>query len=290
MGHWKESEFRIGTDQQREVSGMSSNTNIGKAALVTASTDGIGFAVACSLFGAGYSVLLNGRDPARLREAVEKIRALGGNQSWVDGVSVDLSEAASCRTIVTFLESHETPLRAAFINTPTPSVGLPEALSENDWRYAVQSIVRFPEFALRNCAETMARHGGGAIVVNSSCSATIPIGPQFFLSNTLRSVSLAQAKAYARRYAEQHIRINVLLTGFVDTRLTRSAAENIALAEKRQVAEVWESWEHEIPLGRLARPDEIAKAALFLLSDDASYMTGTALEIDGGLSTLHYNF
>ena len=136
----------------------------------------------------------------------------------------------------------------------------------------------------------LATFGGGSVVINSSCSATVPVDPAFYLANTLRCVSVAQAKAYARLFARRGVRVNALLTGYVDTALTRRAAQRVADDSKQPAESVWRSWEEGIPIGRLAAADEIAQVAGFLLSSASSYVTGSAIQVDGGLSTAHYNF
>lgn len=264
-----------------------------KAAIVTASTDGIGWEVARLLRHEGYSVVLNGRNSERLRDAVRKLQAEPsdrGEQQWVEGVAADLTEPGACDLLWEVLDSHGTPLRAAFVNTPTPAVGRPESLTEEDWDNAVKGLIRFPDELIRRACQRMASSGGGAVVVNASCTATIPIGADFYLANTLRSVSVAQAKAYARQFVTEGVRVNVLLTGYVDTSLTRGAARQLARESQQDVDDIWKSWESSIPAGRMAQPKEIAQVSAFLFSDASSYIIGTALTVDGGLSMLHYNF
>jgi len=272
---------------------MRSEKTPDRVALVTASTDGIGMAVARRLFADGYCVVLNGREAAHIetvRRLLEARKAERGASPWVAGVIADLTKPGACDLIWEVLDRHEASLQAVFVNTPTPAVNEPALLHDGDWSDAVQGLVRFPDEIIRRAAEVMCASGGGAVVVNASCSARAPVDSAFYLANTLRSVSVSQAKAYARRYAPAGVRVNVLLTGYVDTKLTRGAAARLALGDQQNPDEVWKTWEIAIPLRRFAQPDEIAKAAAFLLSDEASYITGAALEVDGGLSTLHYNF
>jgi 3-oxoacyl-[acyl-carrier protein] reductase len=259
-------------------------------AIVTASTDGIGKAVAISLIHQGYNVVLNSRYQDHVESTVEELSKINpGSKQWVEGVVADLTEGA-CDHIFAVIRKRGSPLKAAFVNTPTPAVGYPESLDEAEWDHAFRSLVRFPDEIVRRAAEEMAKNDGGAIVVNASCSAIMPIGPQFYLANTLRSVSVAQAKAYARRYIRQGVRINVLLTGYVDTALTRNACQGLAARDKQNAEELWATWESSIPIGRVAKPDEIARVASFLISSESSYVVGAALEVDGGISMSHKNF
>ena len=262
-------------------------------ALVTASTGGIGKAVAQNLMLQGFNLIINGRNRERLEQTVQEFRGLARNikpSIQIQGVAADLIEGNSCDLIFDALASFDGPLKAMFVNTPTPAIGQPESLNEDMWNHAYRAVIRFPDEIMRRAAENMADSGGGAIVVNSSCSATIPISPEFYLANTLRSASVSQAKTYARRYISQGVRINTLLTGYVDTSLVRNLADQFSSQNQQNVENLWSEWEKSIPIGRLAKADEIARVAAFLLSDEASYIVGAALEVDGGISMRHQNF
>lgn len=262
-------------------------------ALVTASTDGIGRAVACALVRRGYALLVNGRHPETVESTVLQLMEeapKGVEKPWIKGVVADLTDEAATDRIFEALSNGGGKLKAAFINTPTPALGAPERLDDEMWNYAIRALIRLPDALIRRVAEVMARNGGGAIVLNNSCSATVPIESDFYLANTLRPVSVAQAKAYARNYIRHGVRINILLTGFVDTTLTRRLSRTLAAERQQNAEELWNEWEESIPIGRLGTPDEIAQVAAFLLSNDSSYIVGAALEVDGGLSMQHQNF
>lgn len=260
-----------------------------RTALVTASSAGIGLAVAAKLRSQGFHLVVNGRTEDRLavaRSSLAEIQSCGEILS----VAGDLLEAGTVDGLIDQVRRIGAPLRATFVNTPTPTIGLPESLTPRDWDDAIRGLVRFPELLISATAKTMAARGGGSLVVNASCSATVPIDARFHLANTLRAVSVAQAKAYARRFIRRNVRINAILTGYVDTALTRGAAADAAHQEVRGVEDVWRSWELAIPLGRFAQTREIAEVAAFLLGPESGYIVGVALPVDGGLSMMHSNF
>ena len=260
-------------------------------AIVTAASRGIGYAVAMRLVRAGYCVLINGRDEERLELAMTQLRsARVSTEQWIDSMKVDLGEPNAAKQLIRGIEGRKPNLRAAFINTLTPRASAPEELTDTEWSTAVQGLVRFTDEILSLTSKHMAERSGGTIVLNSSCSATIPVSSNFYLANTLRGTSVAQSKAYARQYISRNVRINALLTGYMETDLTRTLAHEIGRKEGVDAQATLGSWAEKIPAGRLASPDEVAEVALFLLSDASSYVVGTAIPVDGGLSMLHQNF
>lgn len=263
-----------------------------RSAIVSASTTGIGLAVAQRLARDGYAVVINGRSEERVSRAVsntQEATKLSSTPGPVLGVVGDITCKAVWNHLIDASMQGDFDLRAAFINTPTPPVGGVGKPGEGEWRAALDALVRFPDFALDTLVRSMASRGGGAIVLNCSSAARVPANGELYFANTLRAVSLAQAQAYAREFAQSNVRINVVLTGFVDTAVAQEAASSIASQSARSLDEISRSWRRAIPLGRLAEPSEIAAVVAFLLSDDASYMTGSAVEVDGGLSLLHRN-
>lgn len=272
------------------VQHMKMDNPRGKLALVTASTRGIGFEVAKHLFLEGYSVVINGRSSDHLQQAREKILACRCGNQTVKTVRADLRAPLACKELVRTVEELDQPLSCAFINTPTPRMGSPRKLSDSDWQEAIQGLLRLTDSSLTLLGAIIGRNGGGAVVLNASCSARAPIESRFYFANTLRATTVSQAKAHARELIKKNVRVNILLTGYVDSDLTRNAALKLAEEQDTSIDTVFHQWGEQIPIGRLATPVEIAQVAMFLLGESSSYIVGCAIEVDGGLAMNHYSF
>ncbi|MCU0723737.1 MAG: SDR family oxidoreductase, partial [Planctomycetes bacterium] len=166
-------------------------------------------------------------------------------------------------------------------NTGGPPRATFGEIPEEAWRAAVDltlmSAVRLGQAALPH----LERSGSGRILFVASISIKQPV-QGLILSNAPRSGLLGLAKTLANDLAPRGIRVNVLLPGFTWTDRVKDLARDTAQAQKTTEDEVRRRWEADIPMGRLARPEEIASVAAFLVSDAASYVTGAVLQADGG--------
>jgi len=135
---------------------------------------------------------------------------------------------------------------------------------------------------VRLAVPTMKTRGGGAIVVSTSSAVKEPI-PNLALSNVVRSSVSALSKTLANELAADGIRVNHLLPGRIDTDRVRELDTIRANATGTTAEEQKAQHSRNIPLGRYGQPDEYGRAAVFLLSDAARYITGASLQVDGGL-------
>jgi len=241
-----------------------------KVALVTGASDGIGKAIAAALVAEGATVVINARGEVRLATAVEELRAGGGT---VRAVAADVASAAGVEALVADVRSSEGDPDVLVANAGGPPKGLPSALTDEQWRQAYEltlmSLVRLATATL----PAMRRKGWGRILAVTSLSVREPI-TGLALSNAMRSGATAYLKSLSNEVAAEGITVNCVAPGYTATeRLEELFSDDEA---KRALVET-------IPSRRLADPAEVAAAAVFLASNQAAYITGQTLLVDGGI-------
>ena len=224
-------------------------------AIVTAASRGMGAACARLLRDRGYELVLL----ARSAEVNEVARALGGV-----AVQGDVASQDDLRKVVGVAMEKFGRIDGVVNNTGHVAKGDLLVLTDDEWRAGVDmlflNIVRMARLA----TPVMLRQKKGAFVNISSFAAAEP-GVQFPVSGTLRAAVGNFAKLYTQRYASVGLRMNNVLPGWIDSYPVDEAARKT------------------IPAGRAGTPEEVAKAVAFLLSDEASYISGESLLVDGGL-------
>jgi NAD(P)-dependent dehydrogenase (short-subunit alcohol dehydrogenase family) len=226
-----------------------------KVAVVTAAGKGIGAAIARRLAADGWSLGL--LSPSGRAETLAA--ELGGF-----GVTGSITDPADLDRLVDGTRERFGRLDAIVVNAGHAPKGELLALSDADWQAAFELLFLGAVRLIRKATPAMVEAGGGSVVVMSSFAAVEP-EETFAASAAMRGALLNFAKIYADTQAKHGIRINTVLPGFVDSLPERP--------ERRA----------RIPLGRYARADEAGALVAFLLSDDAAYLTGQTLRLDGGL-------
>ena len=248
----------------------------GKVALVTGGTSGIGAASAILFASEGARVALTGRRVAEGQAIVAQIKAAGGDALFI---RADLGDTGAIPAMIERVVEVYGRLDAVFNNAGTATGGPIEAASESEWDRVIDTNMKSAYFCLKAEAEQMKRQGGGAIVFNGSVLASIGL-PGTSIYSASKGAIVALARAAAVELGPLGIRVNSVNPSLTRTPLT---AKLISTAEDgTEVSPLAPAG--SIPLGRLAEPIEMAQAALFLLSDRASYVNGHALVVDGGQS------
>ena len=250
----------------------------GKRALVAAASDGLGFAIASALAAEGCSLAICSRDEARIAEAAGRIRAAAGTEvhpgvcdMTVPGAAGEwVSEAVASLGGVDLLVS----------NAGGPPPGRIDETAPTDWDAAYQLTLRSALETARSARPHLG--AGGSVLFMTSVSTKTPVGV-LAMSTVFRAGVAALAKLLADEWAADGIRVNHLIPGRIATARLVSLDADTAARMGTTPEEVRAGIEATIPLGRYGDPEEYAAAAVFLLSEAASYITGATLQADGGM-------
>jgi len=239
----------------------------GKVALVTGASQGIGLGIARELAGEGARVAVS----SRTREKIDAAAAEIGATAYVHD-TLDLDAAPE---LLRSIESDLGPIDILVANTGGPPGGDPLEFTREQWEAAHRELVVAPIEMIEQVVPGMRGRHFGRILSVSSSAAREPI-PSLLLSSSHRPGLLGAFKTLAQKLAGDGITVNTILPGRIAT--DRIAHLHGSIEEAQKVAR------EEIPAGRLGTADEIAAAAAFLCSERASYITGVALPVDGGLA------
>jgi 3-oxoacyl-[acyl-carrier protein] reductase len=239
----------------------------GKVALVTGASRGIGRAIAMRLASQGAVVVAAARGD-NAAETVSQIAAAGGR---AEAVGVDVTDAAALEALPGSIVQTHGRLDILVSNAGITRDQLLMRMKREDWDAVIATNLTAAFTLTQAAMRPMLKQRGGRIVAISSVVGQMGNAGQANYAASKAGL-IGFAKALAREVASRHITVNVIAPGMVDTDMTR------AIAEKAQI-----DWATQIPLGRLGVPDDIAAAACFLASDEAAYITGHVLAVNGGM-------
>lgn len=249
----------------------------GKVVLITGGTDGLGLALATRLAAEGASVAVCGRDSDRLA-AAEAVLHRSGHEALA--MQVDVTEALQLTAFVDAALARWGRVDGVVHNAGRASAGaiesVDDALWESDFRLKLMAAVRLTRLTL-----SQLRIRQGSILFTLALAAKAP-GASSEPSSVTRAAGMALMKALSKELAPDGVRVNAVLVGLIESGQWARAAE----AAHLELQEFYERFAKDsaIPLGRFGRAREFADLGCFLLSPRASYVTGTAINLDGGLS------
>jgi 3-oxoacyl-[acyl-carrier protein] reductase len=251
----------------------------GKVSIVTAASRGIGAGVASVLAREESDLVIASRDSARLEKLARELEAKYGVS--VVPVQADLTKREDVRRIAEAAIRHFGKVDVLAYNTGPPKPGVFMELSEEDWEYGVRLLLMSAVWITRDVLPHMVERRQGRLIYITSSTLKQPI-PTLTLSNVIRISLAGLVKTLAYQLGPYNILVNGIMQGYVDTERVREVAAARAQREERKVEDVIKEIEREVPLGRLAKPEEIGELVAFLASDKASYITGSLILIDGG--------
>jgi 3-oxoacyl-[acyl-carrier protein] reductase len=251
----------------------------GKVALVTGGSRGIGAAVARGLAREGARVAITARTAARLEETARSLRESTGAE--IHAVTGDLTRPGEAERVVADTVAHFGRVDILVNNAGASPGGRLLDLTEADWEKSLQ--LKFMGYV--RCAKAviphMLRQGGGRIVNIVGNDGVKPLGLELSPS-AANAADLAVTVALAEQYGRQNILINAINPGPVATERWDELVAGIAKAHGISVADAQKKVDRSVPLGRIARPEEVADVAVFVASERASFMNGALILLDGG--------
>ena len=254
----------------------------GRVALVTGASAGIGTAVAEEFAQRGYAVGIVGRDAKRLDEVRRRIEAAGGR---VLALSGDLGDLGFAESVVRQVAAAFGRLDVLVNNAAARELKTMREMTPAEWDRTIRVCLTSPAFMARWAAEEMEWHGGGVIVnVGSMMSRQAHGVSAAYVSCKGAMESLTYD--LAALYGPAGIRVVTIAPGAIDTAMS-STLTNTPAADGRSEDSIREFSESMAMLGRWGRPEEVAKTVAWIASDEASYLTGTTLVLDGGWSRMH---
>ncbi len=249
----------------------------GKVALITGAGSGMGRAAAELFASEGARVVVSDVVDAAGAETVAAVRAAGGDATFV---RADVSQAADCDAMVQCTLDTYGALHVLYNNAgvfPADDGGVLDT-PEATWERVMEINLKGVWLGCRAGIPALLRSGGGSIVNVASFVAIMGAATAQIAYTSSKGGVLAMTREMAVEYGRQGIRANALCPGPIQTPLLEELLSDPARRARRMV---------HIPMGRLGRAEELAKAALFLASDDSSFMTGAALVVDGGITAAY---
>jgi 3-oxoacyl-[acyl-carrier protein] reductase len=244
----------------------------GRTALVTGASSGIGEAVALALAREGVRLAVAARDLEKLTGVANKAKQAGAADARA--FALDLTEPQSIEAAVNSARDAFGEIDIVVLNGGGPKPGRFTETGISDWDTAYRLLLRSMLVMLERLVPPMRSRKWGRIVALTSSSVKQPIDT-LVLSNAFRTALVAALRTLANEVAADGVTVNCIATGRVETDRLRSLYGN----DERQLREA----AREIPIGRVASPEEFAPMVAFLCSEPARYVTGQTISVDGGL-------
>ncbi|MGB1412693.1 MAG: SDR family NAD(P)-dependent oxidoreductase [Candidatus Pseudothioglobus sp.] len=242
--------------------------------LVTGATGGIGKSIVKKYAGQGFTLAIADRDEDEANKLANEINHNDGKAMVFSG---DLLDKSYCDNLISEVQTKLGGVGILINNAGFMSRGDITQTSDEDYELSMKINVEAPFRLIRAAIPLMAKAGGGSIVNISSCWGINP-GPNHLIYCTTKAALAAMTKCLGRDHAHQNIRINAVCPNEVNTPMLRTGFEIRGLNPDDAIEKLNQS----VPIGHIAEPDEIADVVSFLSSNEARYICGSLVEINGG--------
>jgi 3-oxoacyl-[acyl-carrier protein] reductase len=250
----------------------------GKVALVTAASEGLGFACASRLAAEGCAVAICGRREDALEQARGKLSREGHQILAVAG---DIAIAGDVERIAARVLSHFGRIDILVVNSGHVDYGGFDDLTDDQWEAAYNLLLMSVVRLTRLCLPSMRANGGGDIVYLGTATTKEP-PPHLLLSTVMRLGVAGLAKTLSRSLAPDNIRLNLVAPGYFDSGRVQKRVRALMSDQGVSQSAAQTQVSGGLPLGRIGNPDELAALVAFVVSRQAGFMTGATLSIDGG--------
>lgn len=253
----------------------------GKQALICGSTQGIGLAAAKEISGMGASVTLLARNESKLKVAVQELNIVNDKQQH-DYLVADFNHPEQVKNAIQeFISSQNKEYNILVNNTGGPAGGLAINAEVEEYRIAFNQHLVCNQVLAQAVVPGMKNSGYGRIINVISTSVKIPLNG-LGVSNTIRGAVANWSKTLANELGQFQITVNNVLPGATNTVRLSSIVENKAKKTGSSQEEVLNAMKNQVPMNRVAEPEEVANAIAFLASPAASYINGINVPVDGG--------
>jgi len=247
----------------------------GKCAVITGGGTGIGQAIALAFAREGAQVAVAGRRKEKLDGTLRFLQQVGGSGLALE---CDVTKARDTERVIKSVEDTFGKVNVLVNNAGALSVSTVETIEEDDWDRVMATNVKGPFLMSRAALPAMRRAGGGSIINVGSVLGIVAIRDRAAYCASKGGVTML-TRAMALDHAHDNIRVNCVCPSIVESEMTQNL-----FAETEAGRQARESRLASIPLGRFGKPADIAGLAVFLASEESSWMTGTVIPVDGGVT------